>query len=186
MYRAPGFFRNRLTGMITVMEATLVSKPGSWLLDVPATKYELLVRIDDAFAAVACELGGARAQAGRAPSSEVGWSVTDHLSHLAGWEALELARVEGRSGAPEAVALQVDALRRMVGRPGEHRAAWSRLDEAHRRLMRAIWDLPEAALRRPWHPARSFTLAAELATNTYQHYHEHLERCRGPMEGRES
>lgn len=158
----------------------LVSRPGSWLLDAPFSKYELLVRIDDAFAAVTRELSGASARTGEAPSSEGGWSATDHLSHLAGWEALELARVEGRSGAHEVVALQVDAVRRAVGRPSERRAAWSRLEAAHRRLMRAIWDLPEAALRRPWHPARSFTLAAELATNTYQHYNEHLEKSRGP------
>jgi hypothetical protein len=160
------------------MGVTLVSRPGSWLLDVPLSKYELLVRIDDAFAAIARELGGGRGRAGEPPSRGGGWSITDHLSHLAGWEALELARVEGRSGAPEVVALQVDALRRKVGRPGERRAAWGRLEEAHRRLMRAVWDLPESALRRPWHPARSFTLAAELATNTVEHYNEHVKKSR--------
>ena len=48
----------------------------------------------------------------------------------------------------------------------------------HRRLLRALWDLPEAELRRMWHPARSFPLAAELATNTVEHYRRHLAEIR--------
>jgi len=117
---------------------TLVSEPGSWLLDVPLTKYELLASVDDAFAALARELGAVEAEAGDAAPPGGGWSVADHLAHLAGWEALELARVEGRSGALEVLAMQVESLRRRVRRGPCARAAWNRLKEAHRRLLRAV------------------------------------------------
>jgi hypothetical protein len=160
------------------MSLTLVSAPGSWLVDVPLSKYELLVSIDDAFAALARELRGTRARATDAPVPQRGWSVADHVAHLAGWDALELARVEGRVGASEILALRLHALRRMMRRGAHPGAAWSRLEEAHNGLVRALWNLPEAALRRPWHPGRSYTLAAELATNTVEHYREHLAACR--------
>ena len=80
-------------GKITSMALTLVSNPGSWLLDVRLTKYELLVSVDDAFAALARELGGVQGQALDLPPRDGGWSIADHVAHLAGWEALELARV---------------------------------------------------------------------------------------------
>jgi hypothetical protein len=40
--------------------------------------------------------------------------------------------------------------------------------------VRALWDLPEAALRRTWNPASPTTLAVDLGTNTFEHYREHL------------
>jgi hypothetical protein len=160
------------------MALMMVSKPGSWLLDVRLSKYELLVSIDDTFASLARELGGVRAEPWDLPPPEGGWSVTDHLAHLAAREALELARVEGRTGAPEILAIRVEAIRRRVLRRGHRGATWSHLEEVHRRLVRAIWDLPESMLRRPWHPARSTTLAAHLAVNTFEHYREHLEKIR--------
>src|SRR5439155_11176104 len=137
-------------------------RPGSWVVDVPLSKYELMVSIDDTFALLRRELGRVQPPASDAPTPGGGWSVTDHLAHLAGWEALELARVEGRPGLRETLTLQAEALRRRLRRGHHCRAGWSHLEEVHRRLVRALWDLPEAELRRLWHPARSFTLAAEL------------------------
>ena len=160
------------------MGVTLVSRPGSWLLDVPLSKYELMVSIDDTFASLRREVSRVQAPASDAPTPGGGWSVTDHLAHLERWEALELARVEGRPGMLETLTLQAEALRRKLRRGPDRRAGWSHLEEMHRRLVRALWDLPEAALRRPWHPARSFTLAAELATNTVEHYRQHLAEIR--------
>jgi hypothetical protein len=163
--------------MITIMTLTMVSKTGGWLLDVRLSKYELQVSVDDAFAALERELAGIPASAwdARAP---VGWSITDHVAHLAAWEALELARAEGRTGTPEILGLWVEALRRIF-RQGAHGGdAWSRLQELHRRLVRALWDLPAAALRRAWNPASPTTLAVDLATNTFEHYREHLSKVR--------
>jgi Protein of unknown function (DUF1706) len=160
------------------MALTMVSKAGNWLLDVRLSKYELQVSIDDAFAGLARELAGVPASAwdARAPH---GWSITDHVAHLAAWEALELARAEGRTGTPEILGLWVEALRRRIRRGSHGEQAWSRLQELHRRLVRALWDLPEGALRRTWNPASPTTLAADLATNTFEHYREHLAKIRG-------
>jgi hypothetical protein len=181
------------------MAVMMVSKAGSWLLDVRLSKYELQVSIDETFAALVRELAAIpeRAWDARGPH---GWSITDHVAHLAAWEALELARAERRTGTPEILGLWVEALRRRFSRgahgedawmrlPGDptrpSRAAgatlaaedaWMRLQESHRRLVRALWDLPEAALRRTWNPASPTTLAADLATNTFEHYREHLAK----------
>ena len=172
------------TRKITTMAVTLVSKPGSWLLDVAFSKYELLVALDDAFAALGRQLRPFHARGTDAGPAKGAWSVADHVAHLAAWDALELARVEGRTGASEALALQFETLRRRVGRRAHHRCAWSRFEDVHRRLMYAVWDLPEPALRRPWHPSRSYTLAAELATNTVEHYREHLAKLTGAHQAR--
>jgi hypothetical protein len=153
----------------------MVSKGGSWVLDVSLSKYELQVSIDDAFAALARELAGVPAPAWEARRPR-GWSIRDHVAHLAAWEALELARAEGRTGTPEILGLWVEALRRTF-RLGPHREdAWCRLQDLHRRLVRALWDLPEAALRRTWNPASPTTLAVDLGTNTFEHYREHLAK----------
>jgi hypothetical protein len=159
------------------MALMMVSKAGNWLLDVRLSKYELQVSIDEAFAALGRELAAIPAPAWdvRGPR---GWSITDHVAHLAAWEALELARAERRTGTPEILGLWVEALRRRL-RSGAHGDdAWSRLQELHRRLVRALWDLPEAALRRTWNPASPTTLAVDLATNTVEHYREHLAKIR--------
>jgi hypothetical protein len=155
----------------------MVSKTGSWVLDVRLSKYELQVSIDDAFAALARELAGVPAMAWEAHRPH-GWSIRDHVAHLAAWEALELARAEGRTGTPEIMGLWVEAQRRTLRRGPHREDAWGRLQDLHRRLVRAVWDLPEAALRRTWNPASPTTLAVDLATNTFEHYREHLAKIR--------
>jgi hypothetical protein len=157
------------------MALMMVSKAGNWLLDVRLSKYELQVSIDEAFAALGRELAAIPAPAwdARAPH---GWSITDHVAHLAAWEALELARAEGRTGTPEILGLWVEALRRRFRRRPRGEDVWNRLQGSHGRLVRALWDLPEPALRRTWNPASPTTLAADLATNTFEHYREHLAK----------
>ena len=50
--------------------------------------------------------------------SETGWSLRDHLAHVAAWEAIELARAEGRSGLPEHFDMLAEvAFRRRRGGP---------------------------------------------------------------------
>jgi hypothetical protein len=159
------------------MALMMVSKAGYWLLDVRLSKYELQVSIDEAFAALAREIAAIPESAWDAPEPH-GWSITDHLAHLAAWEALELARAEGRTGTPEILGLWVEAVRRRFPRGAHAEDVWNRPQELHRRLIRALWDLPEPALRRTWNPASPTTLAADLATNTFEHYREHLAKIR--------
>ena len=160
------------------MALMMVSKAGNWLLDVRLSKYELQVSIDESFAALTRELAAFPELAWDVRGSH-GWSITDHVAHLAAWEALELARAEGRTGTPEILGLWVEALRRRFRRGAHGEDVWNCLQDLHRRLVRALWDLPEAALRRTWNPASPTTLAADLATNTFEHYREHLAKIRG-------
>jgi hypothetical protein len=109
--------------------------------------------------------------------AETGWSVRDHVAHLSAWEAVELARAEGRSGVPEQLNVLWEAALR-----GRRRAS---IDEAlegfadvHRRLIVVLTDTPDVILRRPWHPAYPDSLAANIARNTYRHYAEHLSVLR--------
>jgi hypothetical protein len=109
--------------------------------------------------------------------SETGWSLRDHLAHLAVWEAVELARAEGRSGLLEHFDMLAEAAfrRRREGPPAE---ALERFAAVHRRLVEVLTYLPETTLRRPWSTAYPDSLAANIARNTYRHYAEHLPAVR--------
>jgi hypothetical protein len=108
---------------------------------------------------------------------ETGWSARDHVAHLAAWEAVELARAEGRSGLAEHLDMfaEVAWRRRRGGSLGE---AMQRFAEVHRRLLSTLTDLPDTVLRSPWNPAFPDSLAANIARNTYRHYAEHLPAVR--------
>ena len=109
--------------------------------------------------------------------AETGWSVRDHVGHLSAWEAVELARAQGRSGLREQLNVGWEAAWR-----GRRRASVSESLEmfanVHRRLVAVLTDTPDAILRRPWHPAYPDSLAANIARNTYRHYAEHLSVLR--------
>ncbi|MDQ6920497.1 MAG: ClbS/DfsB family four-helix bundle protein [Candidatus Dormibacteraeota bacterium] len=111
--------------------------------------------------------------AGNALIAETGWSVRDHVAHLSAWEAVELARAEGRPGLREQLNIVWEAAWR-----GRHRAsvveALEVFANVHRRLIAVLTDTPDAILHRPWHPAYPDSLAANIARNTYRHYTEHL------------
>jgi hypothetical protein len=110
---------------------------------------------------------------------ETGWSVRDHVAHLSAWEAVELARAEGRSGLPEQLKVVWEAAwRRRRGESlGDALEAFCRV---HQRLVSVLTETPDAVLRRPWHPAYPDSLAANIARNTYRHYAEHLGALRRP------
>jgi hypothetical protein len=149
------------------------------LLDVRLGKFALLRRIDDSYAVLRGELwDAARRSPATRPAEGCGWSLGDHVAHLVAWEAVELARLEGRSGAAEAVGLLWQAGRRLVRREQCVEAGMERLRELHTCLMSALSDLPERALRRSWHPAYPTSLAAELVRNTQRHYEVHAAAIR--------
>jgi len=144
------------------------------LLDVRLGKFALLRRIDDSYAVLRAELwDAARRSPAARPAGGCRWSLGDHLAHLVAWEAIELARVEGRSGAAEALSLLWQAGRRLVRRDHCVEAGMERFRELHTCLMSALSDLPERALRGSWHPAYPTSLAAELVRNTQRHYEVH-------------
>jgi DinB superfamily len=106
-----------------------------------------------------------------------GWSVRDHVAHLGAWEAVELARTEGRPGFQEHLNVVWEAAwrRRRAESLGEALEVFGRV---HQRLISVLTETPDAVLRRQWHPAYPDSLAANIARNTYRHYAEHLSLLR--------
>jgi hypothetical protein len=137
----------------------------------------LLRGLHRGYAELVNEVAGADRREAAPIDSETGWSLRDHLAHVAAWEAVELARAEGRSGLREHFDMLAEvAFRRRRGGPlGE---AMDRFAAVHRRLVAVLTDLPETTLRRPWSAAYPDSLAANIARNTYRHYAEHLPAVR--------
>jgi Protein of unknown function (DUF1706) len=137
----------------------------------------LLQRLHRDYAGLLAELRMADDEPASGLLPESGWTLRDHVAHLAVWEALELARVEGRSGVPEHLEILREALFRRH-RGGSLSAALEGFAAVHRRLVAALTDVPDATLRRLWHAAFPDSLAANVARNTYVHYAEHLPAIR--------
>ncbi len=108
---------------------------------------------------------------------ETGWSLRDHVAHLSAWEAVELARAEGRLGLHEQLNVVWEAAWRRR-RSASLAEALEAFANVHRRLVAVLTETPDAVLRRPWHPAYPDSLAANIARNTYRHYAEHLSVLR--------
>jgi uncharacterized protein (TIGR03083 family) len=117
-----------------------------------------------------------------------GWSVQDHLAHLAAWERSTLAILRGE---PRHRALGVDAaayaeededrLNALIYERNRERAladVLADLRDAHAQMLAALDRLSDADLRRPdtdFLPGeRGEPLLARIAGNTYEHYDEHL------------
>jgi hypothetical protein len=141
----------------------------------------LLRQLHSGYRDLLCEVRAVEEGAAAEVEAETGWSLRDHVAHMSAWEAVELARAEGRTGLAEHLALAWEAAWRR-GRGGSLREALEEFGEVHRRLVGVLTELPEAVLRRPWHSAYPDTLAANIARNTYRHYAEHravLRRATG-------
>lgn len=147
-----------------------------------------LPKIEDAWAhlqSVVAELG----DNGLSRSRGDGWTVADHLAHVAAWEASALALLQGRDraaamGVPDAPN-ETDAINHAVwelhrGRPVSDVLAFSR--ETHDSVVAALSRLSDADLQLPY---AHFQPAAEkdedarrpvldwIRGDTYEHYAEH-------------
>ncbi len=143
----------------------------------PKNKAELLARMRTARAALEAILTGLDETALAAPGPE-GWSVKDHLAHLAAWERKVLGNLEGRItyevlGVPEAVFKGGDwvQINEYVRAPDKDRPVPEVLAEFHRVngvITRAVADLPEEKLF-----GADDSLLNNMAGNTYGHDEEH-------------
>src|SRR5438105_7530020 len=118
---------------------------------------------------------GERRSRPRPPPRMDGLCETTSRTWLPGYQSR--ARTEGRSGAAEALSLALEPVRRRWSTDSVTHTL-RHLDAAHRRLVVALVEAEEAALRRSWHAAYPDSLAANVARNTYQHYSEHLPAIR--------
>jgi Mycothiol maleylpyruvate isomerase N-terminal domain len=107
-----------------------------------------------------------------------GWSVKDHLAHLARWEGAVLDRLEGRDplvalGIGEAQERDEDAINAMLQ---ERDASLSTpevvrlLAQTHARMIARVEAMDTAALER-W--------IGHIQGNTHEHFDEHIGWMRG-------
>jgi len=116
-----------------------------------------------------------------------GWTVKDHLAHVATWEHSLLALLEGRDRAG-AMGLnepleEIDSINEAVRKLHATDTAEEALGyfrDSHAQLMAAIGKLDDADLEKPYsHYQPSETdekrpVVGWVAGNTYEHYAEHI------------
>jgi uncharacterized protein (TIGR03083 family) len=153
-----------------------------------------LDRVQRGWAELEEVVGGLDTDALQAPVAD-GWTVKDHLSHLAAWEESLLALLEGRDRA-EAMAAPgmedegVDAINAVVWeqRRGDAPAeALARLRETHGRLVARLEALSDEDFSRPYSYFQPDAADEQrpvtewIAGNTWEHYEEHLDWLREPL-----
>ncbi|MCH7812342.1 MAG: ClbS/DfsB family four-helix bundle protein [Chloroflexi bacterium] len=157
----------------------------------PRDKADLLGRIERARASLDDVIGGLDEAQLVASGPDGGWSVKDHLAHLAAWEVGIAALLQHR---PRYAAMQLDEKAYLItdedglnaiiyqqnqGRSfGAVRAAFG---EAQRELLAALGGLNDADLLKTYsHYQRDEAgedsgapIVGWIAGNTYEHYDEH-------------
>lgn len=161
------------------------------------SKAELLDRIESAWEELNVVIRGLdEAQLARV-DDETGWSVADHLNHLAAWErgiAYVLAgrsRSEGMGVTQEQWSgLTMDEINNVVHSQGQARGPAGALADfraAHVAMLDALEGLDDADLQRGY---SSFDLQAKpddrpiigwVIGDTYDHYAEHLGYIRASL-----
>jgi hypothetical protein len=117
--------------------------------------------------------------------SDAGWSVTDHLSHLAAWERMIVAHLHDGTDAEIAgmdatayAAATLDELNDRLYRRSRDRSVADTLREyaeARQAIVTFIGEMPEERLATPyWDDDPSArTVLDKIAGDTYLHYKEH-------------
>jgi lactoylglutathione lyase len=157
--------------------------------DVPRTKEDLLARIHSSRRSLekSIQALGEEQLSRRGP---FGWSVKDHLAHLATWELgiVELLQKRPRfaaMGVEEAVSegKTEDEINELIYRRRAHRTAAEVLvdfEEVHARLLQVLERMDEEALFRPYASylpegatGSQLPVIHWIAGNTYEHFDEH-------------
>lgn len=156
----------------------------------PATVAELLRDIDAAWNA----LNGAIAQLSDAqmtgPTDAAGWTVKDHLAHLAAWENSVLVILRDRRPQHEGLGVDkatwdgedIDVTNEAVRRDNANAPldeVLIRLETVHAQLVQTIREMTDAELRLPvdhWvSGGGDFPVVHKITGNTSEHYPEHRE-----------
>lgn len=151
----------------------------------PDTKAALLARIRADRAALEATLARLDEAALTRPAAD-GWSIKDHLFHIAAWLAKTMAGLQDRPGqdalgVPNTVfdAGDDDSVNVLLQQHGQSRPlaeVLSQFRTTHVDALRFLETLPEARLNTPYNPADpSDTRRAidAIAGNTYEHDEEH-------------
>jgi uncharacterized protein (TIGR03083 family) len=149
-------------------------------------KDDLLERIRSSRAALDQAVGQLSERQLATPGPDGGWTVKDHLAHLAAWEHKLLAMIQGQPGY---VGLQVDAATYEQSNIDELNAilherfkalspaaALAESRQAYEQLMATIEALPAVDLGAPYapdDPDDDRRMIDGIIDNTYDHYDEH-------------
>jgi len=156
----------------------------------PRDTEELLERIANGWAALNQRIAPLSSAQLTAPGPDDGWSVKDHLAHLATWEGMLIALLEGKpihsafglSRAEYDALESTDALNAVIagqnsGKSLDEVLRWR--DETHARLVTMIAALPDEDLSKPisfFQPddPDERPVLRKIIGDTYKHYTEHL------------
>ena len=153
----------------------------------PETVAEVLDLVETTWEALGTSIAGLAPERQTQPGPQ-GWSVADHLAHIAEWERATTFVVQRRPQS-EAFGIEADTLARLDvdglneivyqrhrGAPLEQVLDLSR--RAHAELLEALRGLGDADLQRPMAefggaPGDQRALLQKIAEDTYQHYPDH-------------
>jgi uncharacterized damage-inducible protein DinB len=117
-----------------------------------------------------------------------GWTVKDHLAHVAAWEHSLLALLEGRDrsgamGLNEPLE-EIDSVNEAIRKLHSTDTADETLGyfrDSHAQLVAALGKLSDADLEKPYShyqpsdPEEKRPVGGWVAGNTYEHYAEHID-----------
>jgi hypothetical protein len=160
---------------------------------LPSTVQDLRAQMDTGLADFLAEIDRLSNSQLRGPTDAAGWTVSDHISHLAVWAngIAALLRSEDRWDAmgiampnPDSDEVDYDALNATIAAPHRDKSpaeARSFLIDSHQELVRAVLALPDGALGLPYDrfvaPFTADTghpIVGYIVGNSYEHYAEHL------------
>jgi uncharacterized protein (TIGR03083 family) len=152
-------------------------------MSTPAAKAELLARLPPARAALEEVLATLGSEQLAAPGPR-GWSVKDHLAHLAVWDQMIVAHL--RDGSDHAIigldqsayaAISLDALNDRIYQQNKERTpadVLAAFREARTQTLAVLDELDESVLRAPYWPDDPDRSTIEkIAGDTYLHDLEH-------------
>jgi uncharacterized protein (TIGR03083 family) len=160
----------------------------------PQTKAGLLQRIDQSWRNLETLAENLTADQWEGPTDAAGWTVKDHVAHLAAWERSMLFLLEGNPPWDGAGVSQEDFFSRDYDASNEvirqqHRAespeqVWTGYQQLHEEMKHRIAATPEDRLALRYseyitgHPGKPETaeptMIAALGEDTWQAYDEHL------------
>ena len=154
------------------------------------TKAEFLAEVERSWAAFNAAIDRLSESQLTGAQDEQGWTVKDHLAHLAAWERSTISFLEGKPrheglGVEASVYLSgdFDAINDLIYR--QHKSlplpqVMAALQDTHQELLAAIEPLTVEDLRQPYHhfqpdqPNDERTAMQVIYENTIEHYDEHL------------
>ncbi len=168
--------------------------------DQAITKANFLKRLDDAWEKLNTFLNGLTESRMTEVKDADGWTVKDHLSHMAAWERSVVCFLQGKPGYE---GLGVDEALYESGDLDETNAAIHReqedvsledarrqLNKAHSQFLKQLEPLTDADLQKPFRPYRPDeqgegegpTLIYLLYGNSAGHFDEHVDWMRAMID----